>query len=245
MSDAIADIAAPAASSAAEPSAQSAGNDTSTDTSTSQLGDIASAQGSAPDGASLPLAQAAAPTYTPNFKYKAANEEKELDKFWHPLLKDADSEKKVKEVFTKIDAFDFIKSKREQAEQSLQSLSKDYGQVNQMISHFNSSIQQGDLSSAFRIAGITKDQIFKWTQQQLQLMEMPPEQRQQYEQFEQAQAQKHDLETKVSYLQQQYESQAVQARAVQLDVALGRPEVAKFAEAWDRNSEEPGLLRIS
>ena len=181
-------------------------------------------------------------TYVPNYKYKAALQEKELDPFFHSLVKDPDSEKKVKDLFTKVDAFDFVKSKKELAEQQYQSLMGDYETVSSTVHQFNESVKKGDLSSAFRLAGLTKDQVFKWTQQQLQLMDMPPEQRQQYEQFEQANQQKHTLEQQVTHLQKQYETQAVQARAVQLDVALSRPEVSRFSEAWDANSE-PGAFK--
>lgn len=183
------------------------------------------------------------PTYTPNFKYKAALQEKELEEFWRPLVKDADSEKKVKELFTKVDAFDFMKNKKETLEQQYQSMHGDFEQVNQTVQRFNQSVQQGDLSSAFRLAGITKDQIFRWTQQQLELQDMPPEQRSQIEQAEAARSQKYDLEQKVTYFQQQFEHQAVQARAVQLDVALMRPEVARFAETWDRNADQSGAFK--
>jgi hypothetical protein len=180
--------------------------------------------------------------YVPNYKYKAALQEKELDPFFHPLIKDPESEKKVKELFSKVDAFDFIKGKKEHVESQFQTLMDDYDSMSGTVTRFNDSVKRGDLSSAFRLAGISKEQIFKWTQSQLQLMDMPPEQRQQYEQYEQAQAQKYDLEEKVSSLQQQYEQQAVQARTIQLEMALARPEVARFAEAWDRNGE-PGSFR--
>ena len=183
------------------------------------------------------------PTYTPNFKYKAALQEKELDAFWRPLVKDPESEKKVKELFSKVDAFDFVKTRKEQAEQQVQSMTGDLQNISQTVQRFNESVNKSDLTSAFRLANISKEQVFKWTQQQLQLMDMPPEQRQQYEQFEQANAQKYDLEQKVTYLQQQYETQATQARVVQLDVALSRPEVSRFAEAWDQNSGSQGAFK--
>lgn len=187
-------------------------------------------------------AQPEKPAYTPNFKYKAANQEKELDPLFHSLIKDQDSEKKVKEIFSKVDAFDYIKQKKEHAETQHDSLLADYNQVQSTVQRFNESVQNNDLSSAFRLAGITKEQIFKWTQQQLQLMEMPPEQRQQYEQFEQAKQGKFELEQRVQQIQQQYQTQAVQNRAMQLDMALSRPQVASFAEKWDQNGE-PGSFR--
>lgn len=174
--------------------------------------------------------------YVPNYKYKAASQEKELDPFFHSLIKDADSEKKVKDLFTKVDAFDFVNGKKGAAEQAFQSLASDYETVSNTVTKFNNSVKQGDLSSAFRLAGISKEQIFQWTQKQLQLMDMPPEQRAQYDQFENTKQQKTDLEEQVSQLKTQYQTQAVQARTMQLDMALSRPEVSRFAQAWDQNA---------
>jgi hypothetical protein len=183
------------------------------------------------------------PAYVPNYKYKAALQEKELDPFFHPLVKDPESEKKVKEIFSKIDAFDFVKGKKEALEQQYQSIAQDYEAQTQIVQRFNESVKNNDLSSAFRLAGITKDQIFKWTQQQINLMEMPPEQRAQYEQFEQQKEQEYGLKQQVSQLQQQYEQQAVQARTMQLEMALSRPEVSNFAQSWDRNAGQEGAFR--
>lgn len=181
-------------------------------------------------------------SYVPNYKYKAALQEKELDPFFHSLVKDPDSEKKVKELFTKVDAFDFVKGKKEEVETKFSSLLNDYDHMSDTVTRFNTSVEKGDLSSAFRLAGISKEKIFDWTRQQIQLMEMPAEQRAQYEQFETAQNQKYELEQKVSSLEQRYQQQAVQARTMQLDAAISRPEVATFAQAWDQNSE-PGAFR--
>lgn len=180
--------------------------------------------------------------YVPNFKYKAALQEKELDPFFHSLIKDADSEKKVKDLFTKVDAFDFIKGKKEYAETQFDSLLADFNHQNATVSKFTAAVQANDLSSAFRVAGITKDQIFKWTQQQLALEEMPPEQRAVHERAEQAKLQNTEWEEKFQSLEKKYEDQAVQARSVGLEVALSRPDVARFAEAWDQQGE-PGSFK--
>lgn len=183
------------------------------------------------------------PAYTPNFKYKAALQEKEVEEFWRPLMKDAESEKKVKDMFTKSDAFDFMKTRRDQAEQQIQSMNGDLQSITGTVQRFNESVKNNDLSSAFRQANISKEQIFQWTQRELQKMDMPADQRQQMEQYEQAQSQKYDLEQQVSFLQKQYESQATQARVMQLDQVLSRPDVSKFAEAWDQNSGQEGAFK--
>lgn len=192
----------------------------------------------------IPPAAAAAPTYTPNYKYKAALQEKELDAFWRPLVKDADSEKKVKEAFSKIDAFDVVKQDRDSLKQQFQSVSGDFQNVVGTVQRFNESIKNDDLSSAFRLANVPKEKVFQWVKRELERAEMPPEQRQQFEQYEQAQMQKYELEQRFQQLQQQHDHQATQTRVMQLDAALSRPEVSKFAEQWDQRTGNQGGFKF-
>lgn len=234
MTTEISSNPAPTAGAASE--AASSNVETSSATTTTPDSGAPLAAGASPDAPVVPA-------YTPNFKYKAALQEKELDPFFHSLVKDPESEKRVKELFTKVDAFDFVKQKKEALEAEHGSLRGDYEAVNETVSRFNQAVKNDDLSSAFRVAGITKDQVFKWAQRQIALMDMPPEQRQQLEQSEQIKEQKYSLEQQVANLQKQYETQSVQARTTQLEMALGRPQVAQFAEAWDNQSGEPGAFR--
>src|SRR5574338_786965 len=53
------------------------------------------------------------PAFTPNYKYRAALQEKEIEEFWRPLIKDAESEKRVKDALTRLDGFDLVKSSRD------------------------------------------------------------------------------------------------------------------------------------
>jgi hypothetical protein len=236
--------------SAAGASTENAGANSGSASNAGDTNQAASAAPTVADPAAAAAASAATPpvvdtppAYTPNFKYKAALQEKEIDKFWHPLIKDADSEKKVKDLFSKVDAFDFMKAKRDELESQHGSLLNDYDQMSNTVTSFNKAVASDDLSSAFRLAGITRDQVFKWAQKQIQLMEMPADQRAEYERHEQARQQNSEWEDKYTKLQKQFEHTAVQARTTQLDVALSQPEVAKFAEVWDRNSETPGAFR--
>lgn len=184
-----------------------------------------------------PAAPVIPPAFTPNFKYKVAGQEKELDKFWQSFVKDADSEKKIKDVLTKVDAFEFIKGKKDHFENQYNTLSGDYEAMSSTVNRFDQSVKGGDLSSAFRIAGIPKEQVFKWVHQQLQFEGLPPEQKAQIEAAENARSQQFDLEDKFSRMEKQYQTQAVQARTMQLDMALMKPEVAAIASAWDQNAE--------
>lgn len=206
-------------------------------------GTVATPAPGTPGSTQAPVAAAAPPAYVPNFKYKAAGQEKEVDALFHSIIKDAESEAKVKDIFSKIDAFDFMKSKSANIEKEFGSLLGDYDSMAGTVDKFNKAVQANDLTSAFRTAGITKEQVFRWTQQQLKIMEMQPEQRQQYEEFEQTRQQKTDLEEQIQQLREQHQNQAVLARTMQLDMAIGRPDVASFAKAWDQSTGQEGSFR--
>jgi transposase-like protein len=218
---------------AADTSTASASVNAGTDTSTTTTPPASSTPGLAPNvqDAQAPVT----PAYQPNYKYKAALQDKELDEFWRPLVKDQDSEKKVKELFTKVDAFDFVKTRKEALEEQYGSLSADYEHMSTTVKNVEDSLQRNDLTSVFRQLGVSTPQVFQWAQKQIQRMELPTEQREEVERYEQTEQQKYGLEQEVSQLRQQYQTQAVQARTMQLDMALSRPEVAQFSQAWDAN----------
>lgn len=193
-------------------------------------------------------AKAAAPVipatpYAPNFKYKAALQEKEVDEFWRPLMKDKESEKKVIEALQKIDGLDFVKQSREELSKQYESLNNDYQEQQKVVDRVRAAVSRKDLSSVFRQLDITEQDIFKWTHQQLQIMDLPPEQRRAMEEAENARIQKYDLEEQMSQFQSMYEAQAVQARTMQLDFALSKPDAVSAAEKWDNVTGEPGAFR--
>lgn len=185
----------------------------------------------------------AAPKYTPNYKYKAALQEKEVDEFWRSLIKDADSEKKVKDFLSKLDGFDFVKQSRDKLEQQHQSLSQDYQAQTEVVQRVEGAIERKDLTSAFRQLGLKDEAIFKWTQERLQMMEMPPEQRKAFEDAESLREQQMMMKEQMSQYQKLYEDQAVQARTMQLDFVLSRPEIATAAQGWDTLQGQPGAFR--
>lgn len=185
----------------------------------------------------------ALPQYTPNFKYKAALQDKEVDPFWRPLIKDADSEKKVIEALQRLDGFDSVKASREKLNQEYQSLYQDFTEQSKIVHRVETALSQGDLSSAFRQLGVTPEQVFRWTQDQLQRMELPPEQRRAFEEAERLKAQQYDVQEQMTQYQEMYEKQSVQARTVELDLQMGRQDVAQAAEKWDQLMGQQGAFR--
>lgn len=183
------------------------------------------------------------PVYTPNFKYKAALQDKEVDAFWRPLMKDGESEKKVIEALQKLDGFDFVKDSRDKVQKQFESLQSDFSSQAEVVSRVESALQRKDLTSVFRQLGVTEQDIFSWTHQKLSMMELPPEQRKAFEEAENAKVQNFEMQEQMTQFQQMYEKQAVQTRTMQLDMMLSRPEVSQTANSWDERMGQMGAFR--
>lgn len=191
----------------------------------------------------VPPAETLPPAFEPNFKYKAALQEKEIEEFWRPLIKDADSEQRVKEALTKLDGFDSVKSSREKIFNDYQSLQGDYSAQAQVVQRVESALERGDLSSAFRQLGLKDEDVFKYTQSRLQMMDLPPEQQRALQEAEEARHKNYETQDQITQLQQMYETQAVQARTMQLDFVLSRPDVSESASKWDSLTGKSGAFR--
>lgn len=183
------------------------------------------------------------PTYQPNFKFKAFGVEKELDEFWRPLIKDQDSEKKVKDLFTRAEAFDELKSRYEGTQNEFSQVYNEYVSLDKDVKRVASFLNRGDLDNFFRSVGLTEEKIYEWVENKIEMQNLPPDQKKALEMQAMERQRSYDLELEKNELVQQYQTQAVQARTMQLDMLLSRPEVSQAASAWDSKMGQLGAFR--
>jgi len=187
------------------------------------------------------------PTYAPNFKYKAALEEKEIDPFWHGLIKDADSEKKVKELFTRADAFDYMKDKYTKRDTDYTSLREDYETQAKIVSKVTTAVKQQDYDTVFRNLGLNDHQVIQWAAKKVDYMQhmqqLPPEQRAAIERQQQAAFQNQEYQEQLTQMQEEVFAQKSQAREVQLDMTLLKPEISQSVQFWDSKMGYQGAFR--
>jgi hypothetical protein len=173
------------------------------------------------------------PAFKPNFKYKAFGKEKELDPFWQGLVKDPESEKRVKEVFTRADAFDDMKQRYESASGEFQRVAKQHQELDRdvkRVMHFRNS---GDLDNFFASVQLSKDDIFNWAARQIELQKLSPDQQQAYQQGVSARAQNVYNEQQYATIQAEMAQQRSEMMQLQLDHTLSRSEVQGAASSWD------------
>lgn len=182
------------------------------------------------------------PKFEPNYKYKAFGKEKELDPFFRDLIKDAQSEKKVKDVFTRADAFDDMKQRYEGVSQEFQNMARDHQDLDRDVKRVMHFRNAKDFDNFFAMLHISKDDVFGWAAKQLELEKMGPEHQQQYQQGVQARAENLYNQQNYATIQQQMADQRAQLVQMQLDQTLGRSEFTSAASAWDQKMG-PGEFR--
>lgn len=183
------------------------------------------------------------PAYTPNYKYKAFGKEKEIDEFFKPLVKDGDGEKKVKELFTRAEAFDDMKSKHEGTQAQFQELLSEHQALDKDVRKVMQFRQNGDFENFFQSLRISDEEIFEYARKKIEMLQMPPEQRQAFESQTRERQRIYDLEQQNQNWEQTYKTQADLARTMQLEQTMNFPDVQNAASVWDQKVGNPGAFR--
>lgn len=190
------------------------------------------------------------PQYTPNYKFKfrspldpSRQEEREFDEWARPLIKDADTEKRFREIYEKACGLDYVKPNYMKMRENLDTLKKEHTEITQSLQRLGSFLHEGDYDSFFKTLEIPDEKIFQYVLDKLNYQQLPPEQRQAHDQASTLKQRAYELELQNQQLQQAYQQTQVQARTASLDSALDRPDVKTVAEAFDARVGKPGAFR--
>ena len=178
-------------------------------------------------------AQAAPAAYTPSLKFKVHGKEQEFDKFLHGVVKDAETEKKVRELYEKAYGLDHVKPKYQEAQGRIQQMEKQFAPLVQVAQELNSALKKGDIDTVIEKLGLRDEDIYKWVHTRLQEKQLPPDQQAALAQSRQLQRQQEMLNSQVQEQQSLYEQQMVASRERELTMALSIPEYASVAATYD------------
>jgi hypothetical protein len=166
------------------------------------------------------LAQPATPAYTPDFKVKIKGKEHEIDEMFRGLIKDPETEKKVKEVFEKAYGIEAVKADRTALKSEYEGFKSQVIPHLQVLDQFTTLRDSGNLGAAFQVAGISDEQIFEYAIQKLE-MEKNPVLAKTYT-AQQAEAQKTlELQRKVAMYEQQTAQTEEQRFNQELEESIG------------------------
>lgn len=211
--------------------------------------EVKSPEAPAAETAPPEVAPAPAPVYTPNFKFKFAapgtskQEEREFDDYLKAAIKDEETEKKIRELHEKAYGLDFVKADRDALKQAYQPLEQEYSKLQQSLTQLGGFVRKKDYDSFFETLQIPREDVLRYALQLVQVQQMSPEQRAQFE-AQRAESQRAvALEMQNQELSQRFQQMQVHQRTIELDTALTSPTVAEQIQAYDARAGRPGAFR--
>lgn len=230
------EVAAPDVSTpAAEPSTPS-----SLDTLRAKSAEFAKA---APTpGATPPGITPAPATYTPNFKFKVDKKEHEFDEFVRGAIKDAETEKKVRELYEKAYGLDVAKPRHEQVKGEFQKLRTEHDALRKDVEKFT-YLRDNDIKGFFKATGVKEDTILQTALEILKRREMSPEERQRMDAYEGSTEKTYTLERQVADLKEMIQSGERERLRRDLDSTLERADIKTVVDAFDARVGTPGAFR--
>ena len=184
-------------------------------------------------------------TYTPNYKFKVLDTEKEFDEFIRPIIKDKDSEEKLRDLYTKAHGLDTVKNKYEETKEQL-------NEREEVLNRLFSLKEAPTYDDLFNSMGLDKKKVLEyawteWRKQGYQGQPLPYQQANQtwspdtqtqpdyngtqpqqaydpyYDNVREAQRQQYFAQKQIQTLQQQNQEAEIRQNQIELDMILNQP----------------------
>jgi len=210
---------------------QAAASTAQVDTSTAPIQDTATNTD--------PGQQAAAPAYTPNYKYKVKDQEHEFDEWLRPVIKDPEVEKKAREMYERAMGLDEVKASRDNFKTKYEDVNTRYSSVENSLRTVAGYANKGDYDRFFQALQIPEEKILQWTINKLKYKELPPEQRAQIDRQRSLEMEQEQFE----YQRQLHEQQLADLGRQQLEFELSKPDVAQIAKDFDTRVGRQGAFQ--
>lgn len=181
--------------------------------------------------------------YTPNLKFKVLGEEKNFDDFLAPVIKDADTEKKIRELYERSYGLDAVKADREELKAKLSEVDPQYRELVSQLGKASKALESGDFEALGETLGLDEQTVLKWAHSLLLKHEMPEEQKTLYARNREYQKELEKLRAERDQLTQSQSQQLVQQRAAELDSAMSKPDVAAVVRQYNESVNNPQAFR--
>jgi hypothetical protein len=161
------------------------------------------------------------------------DKEHEFDEFVRGSIKDADTEKKIRELYEKAHGLDFVKPRFNEVREKYKQVNEQHASVMQGIQDLRETYGRGDFEAFFQKLNIPTEKVLQWVLDKAQYNELPPEQRKLLDDKRAAENEVHQLRKQTMTLEQQHEEQVTQAKGYALQVSLERPDIKSFSTTFD------------
>lgn len=183
-----------------------------------------------------------APAYTPNLKYKVNMEEREFDQWLHPVIKDADTEKKLRKLYEDAYGLEYVKPKYEAAQSRAKEYEQKYNDFHTQVSEIV-GLRDKDFWGFMDALGLDKEKVAKHVLEEVKKLELPEDQKRIYDELEKTRRSNFQLEKQFQEEQARSQQASVQARTHELDTILTRPEISAYAKSYDTARKKSGAFK--
>lgn len=203
------------------------------------------------------------PAFTPQTKFKAGvfnketrdfeQKEYEIDKRFHALMKDPESEKLVRELHTKAYGLDGVKARLDDTRVQLAEVSKENSYIARSVQDlkgiYQGAVRTGDwlkLDGFFQKLAIPEEHILNYALEKVKLHDLAQSNPTAYNALmsrRNAETENERFAQERSNMQAQMAQQAYENKMIQLDVALTGADVAKVASDYDQQVGREGAFK--
>jgi hypothetical protein len=182
------------------------------------------------------------PEYTPNYKFKVLDQEKEFDE-WIRTAVNKDNEAKVRELYEKAHGLDHVKTQRDQEKTRAGTLES---KLNQLVQEFSEvhGLHEKDFGLFLDKLKIPRQVAAQWLMKELEAQEaetkLPESMRGMYNQNKELSKRLYDMEQAFEKLSTSRSTETVSARRSDLQSVLSRPDIKSFVDQYDARLGKPG-----
>jgi hypothetical protein len=188
-------------------------------------------------------AEVPAPAYEPNYKFRVKDKEFEFEDWAKGVVKDKETEEKIRDFHAKAYGLDAVKQAREAAVAELQDLKSSKETVDTALKELGTYRANKDWDSFFEALDVPKQDILKYAVELVQRDQWTPEQRAQWQQSREAMNAAKHYQVENQQLLARQQQLSVQQRSFELEQALVQPEVVEVAQNYDAGTASPGAFR--
>lgn len=196
----------------------------------------------APPAPEAPVADAPAAAvppvdeFVPDFKYKFGGQEKEIDAFWRPLVKDKDSLQKVRDAIERSEALDMHKGKTKEFQEKLSQYEPVVQDVQKYQEMFIQATQTNDFGKHRELLqelGYTDAVLKDVVRHMLKEEQLPEEQKKYMQAQKQAELEKNQLVSQNEEVRAQYSDIVRDLTAQQMDIEFGKTDAQELIKAYE------------
>lgn len=196
------------------------------------------------DAASIEAAKKASiEKYTPNYAFKVKDKEHQFDDFVKAAIRDADTEKKARELYEKAYGLDEVKSHRQKLQEELGTIQPKYQAVEKSLQALGGFVQKKDYRSFFEALQIPKEDVIRYAVEELKFRDLPPEQKAELESRRQQEQQFALIQEQNQTYAQQMQDLVMRQAEFELTSEISKPEISQLAQSYDARVGQPGAFK--